>query len=1136
MKLRKRLRINGIILGLIVGVSLFAFSTVLATPLPAEVGITPEELDKMAIDPQSWQLQRDMTWDDYKPNPAIDWMKDLNPASLAHKTAWDGNSNRPIIGGLLMFQYLDLKFISSQPVGSSPLSYYAMNPKYANPDDNGKTHNPVIDVYQLFADEEGISREALIEKYTTGENGPDANGLTALDKKFSQWWADFLNKPSEINNYTGISEYWRENSYGKWDIELRPFGPFTIPYFEFETMGGYDMSSGYQTYRDIPPSFRRTAAGTQNANTAFAFDTIAHNIAHEKKLFDGLDFFFLLHAGYDESGVWQEFGQAQFATRKEIPYELGPGPRMKQVEEFFTQNPEYLEIYAQRYTGHYRPQFWADELKKYKDAEPGTYVFHLSPEDWAWVDGYNDQTQKNTRYVAFSSWLAAIGEWSHAVSTVDIQYIDPVSGQTRTRTLRRSTQGENDGMATFAHEFCHINVVADNYGNAWTGAANPLTEPWDIVSRGSFAGPFGDHARWMVPGVEAGSVPTHLMTYLKNVHQEYTDAGEVLEVKLEDLAKNGPVVADIVPRNIPLANEFYPGLAAYGLVKGDYYKALKLDFAQNLTGDWADKNPTASRGFVFTAGKRATNIYVEAVDQSGYDSFTHDFGVLLSRAYDNPRRTYTGGTSPSHQVIDSHLYDIAMIDYTLGDKIADFATYPIAHASQLADATFKAGVSYTDTGYYMNKYKRNPDNTPVIKPRPSDADLSAANWPVSPVSWDIDVTGSIVRWEERNGRDIASGDTVNEYYDVLNKLHIYILQKNMLNGRQIDGKTQQILSYQIGMLHDDGPSAGGDLKIRAGEFSGAASGNYAEQKFFLENTGKSTDIIRISLDGLLAQGRTQEIQVITGITEPVARIVPKFFSDQNAVILNNLYAIDAGETIEFSVYIKADGGTLNKFPAGDLIVTASSETDNLKKATFPLNTIEVADKATAPGGTVDVTYSIKGNLDGFSTLSLDLPYDSSLYTPVSVTPLAALSDPANGNIFVANPAYNGADIIRVAFASNGKFTGDSLLFTVKYKVADTAPVSDIPLDVKVIQAKLNPLLDLYIDIDLQVKPGTLVIGILGDINGDGFITPEDAILLLQMYVGLIDWTPRALLLGDINGDGVIDPIDASLILRIVVGG
>jgi len=79
-------------------------------------------------------------------------------------------------------------------------------------------------------------------------------------------------------------------------------------------------------------------------------------------------------------------------------------------------------------------------------------------------------------------------------------------------------------------------------------------------------------------------------------------------------------------------------------------------------------------------------------------------------------------------------------------------------------------------------------------------------------------------------------------------------------------------------------------------------------------------------------------------------------------------------------------------------------------------------------------------------------------------------------------------------------------------------------------------MDKLVDLEVAVNAGTLVMGILGDVNGDGFVTPEDAMLILQMLVGLIDWIPRALLLGDINGDGQVDTTDAALILRMVVGG
>ena len=193
----------------------------------------------------------------------------------------------------------------------------------------------------------------------------------------------------------------------------------------------------------------------------------------------------------------------------------------------------------------------------------------------------------------------------------------------------------------------------------------------------------------------------------------------------------------------------------------------------------------------------------------------------------------------------------------------------------------------------------------------------------------------------------------------------------------------------------------------------------------------------------------------------------------------------------------------------------------------------VEDVAVAPGGTVNVKYSIENNTAGFSTLSLDLPYDKNIYEPVAVTAAAPLT--GGDRYLVYNPAFGGDEILRVAFSSGENVTGDTLLFTVTYKVKTGAPSLDIPLTVDVVQAKTD-LKTGFDDLDLKFDPGTLVIGFPGDIDGNGVITPEDAMMLLQMYVGLIPWTPRALLLGDVNQDGVIDPVDAALILRMVVGG
>ncbi|MDR2712887.1 MAG: dockerin type I domain-containing protein [Clostridiales bacterium] len=195
-------------------------------------------------------------------------------------------------------------------------------------------------------------------------------------------------------------------------------------------------------------------------------------------------------------------------------------------------------------------------------------------------------------------------------------------------------------------------------------------------------------------------------------------------------------------------------------------------------------------------------------------------------------------------------------------------------------------------------------------------------------------------------------------------------------------------------------------------------------------------------------------------------------------------------------------------------------------------TIEAADVWGKPGGTVDVTYKISGNDSGFSALDLLLPYNSSVYTPLAVKPAGELATP----FFVSNPNYQ-TDLMRIAFAASENVKGDGLLFTVTYQVAAGLPLlGNYPLNAEVVKMQYINFADAMFDLEVNILPGTLVLGLLGDVNNDGTVTPEDAMTLLQMIVGLIPWTPRALILGDINGDGIVDTTDAALILRMVVGG
>lgn len=133
------------------------------------------------MDPRSWVLPQDMTWDDYVPVPGYDWAKD--PALQAVK---------PIRAALVLGDYPDQPFVMTRPDGADLAG---------NPQSNG-----------------GVPREQV-----------------------AQWWADFLNTPQSANRGHTMNEYWLENSYGKVGVDVQGFGPYAMDGQSFEYgLGGGD--------------------------------------------------------------------------------------------------------------------------------------------------------------------------------------------------------------------------------------------------------------------------------------------------------------------------------------------------------------------------------------------------------------------------------------------------------------------------------------------------------------------------------------------------------------------------------------------------------------------------------------------------------------------------------------------------------------------------------------------------------------------------------------------------------------------------------------------------------------------------------------------------------------------------------
>lgn len=126
------------------------------------------------IDPQDWDNQYDLTWDDFVPVPGVDW---TDPDREPTKDTWRA--------ALVLVDYPNMDFQISQPEGST-----------------------------IFGTPIGV-------------------GDVPRDD-VPEFYADLLNTPSDLNHRQTLNSYWMEDSYGQYGVEVDSFGPFRMPRNHFE--------------------------------------------------------------------------------------------------------------------------------------------------------------------------------------------------------------------------------------------------------------------------------------------------------------------------------------------------------------------------------------------------------------------------------------------------------------------------------------------------------------------------------------------------------------------------------------------------------------------------------------------------------------------------------------------------------------------------------------------------------------------------------------------------------------------------------------------------------------------------------------------------------------------------------------
>ncbi|TDC48241.1 peptidase M6 [Jiangella ureilytica] len=157
----------------------------------------------------------------------------------------------------------------------------------------------------------------------TQEKQSDLFGNPQIDPisrdEVPQFYHDFYMVPNEYNHGRTIQEYWMEQSRGRLGVsEMDVFGAYQVPRNLFE----YGLNEWGQTSA-CPEGFTCNGNLDRDVDTVWKADLAAKGIPCPDNRC-GYDVILRVYAGYDETSIWQEYGEMMFNTKEDIPDEWGP--------------------------------------------------------------------------------------------------------------------------------------------------------------------------------------------------------------------------------------------------------------------------------------------------------------------------------------------------------------------------------------------------------------------------------------------------------------------------------------------------------------------------------------------------------------------------------------------------------------------------------------------------------------------------------------------------------------------------------------------------------------------------------------------------------------------------------------------
>jgi M6 family metalloprotease-like protein len=150
----------------------------------------------------------------------------------------------------------------------------------------------------------------------TRPKGSDPFGNPQVDpvrrEDVPRFYADFFGTPGAVNHGHTINGFWMEQTRGQVGIRrIDAFGPYRMPKRLFQ----YGLNE-YGQQAGCPGGFTCDGRMEPDADALWAADAGADI----KKQYDIV---LRIYAGYDETGVWQEFGEMKFPSKDAVPREWG---------------------------------------------------------------------------------------------------------------------------------------------------------------------------------------------------------------------------------------------------------------------------------------------------------------------------------------------------------------------------------------------------------------------------------------------------------------------------------------------------------------------------------------------------------------------------------------------------------------------------------------------------------------------------------------------------------------------------------------------------------------------------------------------------------------------------------------------